>query len=208
MVSGYDTLCRGFDGKQNDCVLLKRRNLKNKMHSISPRLEDGNWLFDDKSRNLQDELLVSGADYLCDLTCDKLKIIPHRGFTINFSDSLDDLPDAPDFTLRLLGKCDQSHGGFFYIYDDLAVWLCDNLLAYFDNPPDNIYISVVESKIIREAKELVKKAGFQLVWCSNYNLIEPFIVRLYLDGMEKFASTSPNIDWINYHVVDLTDSIT
>ena len=168
--------------------------------TISPFLDNDSWVFNDPSTGLENELLVSGADNFCDMICAKYHIIPERGFTAKFSDK-NDLKHHYKF--YLIGTYENTESGNLYRCDDDTIWLCENLLKYFDVPPRTIYVHVVEADLLERAKAFVNSRGLKLVYCDNYDLIDPFVVANHLDGLEEFASNSSNIDWINYHLIKI-----
>ena len=111
----------------------------NALYVISPYQVSGQWVFDDSSKNLEKEPLVSGADTLCS------KLFGEYGdFNAIFSDSV--LPSW-DFRLKKNIEKDCMSGTWYKLATDLInedegldVWLCPALFRYYPTAPDVLYI--------------------------------------------------------------------
>lgn len=167
--------------------------------TIHPYLTHGMWVFDDATVGLVKEPLVDGADDLCDRICERWHLIPSRGFSISASA----IPFV-DGDGELTFIC-QRNDGYTYICDGELVWLCGNLLKYFPIPPRTIYFKVAEAAAVRGARAFCLTKGFYLVYDQNpyLELLNDNLVEHCLDGLEVFASGTPNIDWMNYSLVNI-----
>lgn len=170
-----------------------------KMHKVGH-----SWMFTDTDKGLIDELLVDGADDLCDRICNNYHIDPVLGFTVGFSDTYesvknDHLSVVQRFRLNFLNAYGD---GFTYIDEDLnAVWLCENLVKYFISPPSSIFFHINEVDAIISANQLALERGLKLVYSNNIDIVYPSMVNEQFIDEFKFAKLYPSVDWINYHLV-------
>lgn len=170
------------------------------MHkTINPFKKDNLWMFTDKETGLVDELLVSGADDLCERICDKYHINKEQGFSVDFSDNEKEFNDP----LILKYLCKPDSGGYLYIIDDQACWLCENLLQFFQKPPKTIYFSVKEARGLAEYQNVLKEKGLQLVYCKEFYLVENAVTEMSDEHTEKFCKKYPNIEWLDLNLVRL-----
>lgn len=105
----------------------------NAIFTIFPYKHNGQWMFDDKERDVLREAFVAGADDLLDLICqgaEKCTAIFSAG----------KFPDAM-FTLRLIEKDDY---GSTYYCEELShdLWLCPCLWVYINPSPETIYLKI------------------------------------------------------------------
>ena len=161
-------------------------------------------MFTDTDKSLVDELLVDGADDLCDRICMRYHIDPILGLTVGFTDKPGQIVSSrPMLTREFRLKFLNEHaGGFTYVDEDLnAVWLCENLVKYFVLPPKNIFFHVKEVDAIISANQLALERGLKLIYSSNIDIVYASMVsEQFIDEFE-FAKSCPSVDWVNYHLV-------
>lgn len=104
----------------------------NAINVIHPYKYKGQWVFDDKSKDLDKEPFVAGADTLLDILTDNA-----NECTVIFSKTK--FPDA-QFSLEKIEE--DGADGTFYKYDNHMLWLCPALLKYFERPPRNISFQI------------------------------------------------------------------
>ena len=122
--------------------LKKKKKSKNttmnQINVINPYKYNGQWVFDDESKDLDKEPFIAGADTLIDTltggSTDNCQIIFSK----------DAFPTA-NFVVDKIGP--GVGGGTNYKYDINSkvkhyLWLCPALLKYFNNPPSNIYFQI------------------------------------------------------------------
>lgn len=106
----------------------------NSIFIISPYLEGGVWVFDDKERNLIKEPFVSGIPDIIE------HFIKNKKFTVIFSDD-----KFPSFTATLIHQREEYNGNWYWLENtDLTGWLCPALLKYFKTAPKRIYLEFKE----------------------------------------------------------------
>lgn len=109
----------------------------NQIHTIHPYKYHGQWVFDDKSKGLDKEAFVSGADVILDELAKHL-LDYEKGFTLLFSSSM-----FPSSTTSLFWERKEMNGNWYYSeLLDMSGWLCPALFKYFDTAPKNIYIQI------------------------------------------------------------------
>jgi hypothetical protein len=116
----------------------------NQIMMIKPYLWEGEWVFDDPSRDLDKELLVGGMPEIIEAACQANAIENFRenGFKAIFSDA--SFPGATH-TLEHL-RADEGSGNWYRLLEhDLEGWLCPALLKYFERPPARIYVQLKEA---------------------------------------------------------------
>jgi hypothetical protein len=162
-------------------------------------------MFTDPDRGLTDELLVSGADELCELLCKRGHVVPENGFTVHFTpdviELVDQFTDVSAELTRHLTYLGEANGGYLYRHEGVAVWLCANLLRYCPEPPSRIYYLVEEHAALDRYKRLLP-VGTSLVYCRDLSMINDFVIYRWTEETDTICRNSPSIDWINLHVVD------
>lgn len=166
------------------------------------------WAFTDKELGLENELLVFGADRLCDRICAELHIKPERGFTAVFEDyerylkePSKEAPPPSSHQSRRLTLLGEAENGYTYLYGTEAVWLCANLLKYFDTPPKTIAFYIEEEMAIYKARLLAAKNGYRFIYSSDYSVIEPLLKAEHLEELDDICMLYPSVDWLNYHLI-------
>lgn len=112
----------------------------NSISTISPYRHNGMWVFDDKSKGLDKEPFVSGADTMIDRL---VSAIPDAaaGFTMIFSAG-----PFPGYQADLVWQRQECGGNWYHCPQfDMEGWLCPALLKYFDEPPHEIYVQAKPS---------------------------------------------------------------
>lgn len=108
----------------------------NALHLISPYKQNGQWVFDDPSKQLDKEPFVSGADTLLDLLTGN-----GSKCTLIFSDVK--FPSAEHRLQSISTESDGSEGTFYrHVATKHELWLCPALLKYFALPPKEIFVQV------------------------------------------------------------------
>lgn len=108
----------------------------NALHVISPYKQNGQWVFDDPSKQLDKEPFVSGADTLLDLLTDN-----GSECTLIFSDVK--FPSAGHRLKIIYPESDEPEGTFYrHESTQQELWLCPALLKYFTLPPNEIFVQV------------------------------------------------------------------
>jgi len=120
-------------------------NMSNAINIIEPyKLPIGLYAFDDEARGLQKEPFVESATYAIDKMRDDCEI--SKDFAIIFSDN-----EFPGWRYEL-NLQEPEFGGNWYTlehsdYDQpLKAWLCPALLKYFDTPPSNIFVRLINKR--------------------------------------------------------------
>ncbi len=169
--------------------------------AIKVKKANGLWAFTDKEVDLENELLINGADKLCDRICEELHIKPHKGLTVNFAEQgVNWIPQEKPLVRKLV-LLGEAENGFTYLYGTEVVWLCENLLKYFDKPPKVIEVLVEEEVAINNARILAAKNGYRLIYSSEYSVIEPMVSIEYLEELDEIAMMATSVDWLNYHLI-------
>lgn len=111
--------------------------MKNSIHVIKPRWEDGALVFDDPAVGLVREPFVAGADVALGILSDF-----EPTFTLLFSDK-----PFPGHQAHMERRREE-HGGNWYWSEELGFegWLCPALFKYFDVAPDDLYLEIRRSK--------------------------------------------------------------
>jgi len=111
----------------------------NAINVIHPFKYQGEWVFDDESKELDKEPFVAGADVLIDMLTNNAEKC-----TIVFSETL--FPGADHtVTSSAVNKADNdgTQGTFYYSAEfEHDLWLCPALLKYFDKPPKQIHFQI------------------------------------------------------------------
>lgn len=107
----------------------------NAINIIHPYKYNGQWVFDDKSKELDKEPFVAGADTLIDMLTNNAKKCTIVFSEINF-------PDATE-VIENENPGGDGKNGTFYSHSSLPqLWLCPALLKYFKFPPEKIYFQI------------------------------------------------------------------
>lgn len=114
-----------------DTELMKKGNT---IFTIFPYKLEGQWLFDDKQRDVYREAFVAGADDMLDLVCKGAEKC-----TALFSASK--FPDH-DLTLKLVEGYSDGSGDYFCEELKHNLWLCSCLKSYFPTPPESIFLKI------------------------------------------------------------------
>lgn len=112
----------------------------NSIMMLTPRLENGQWVFDDAAVGLIREPFVGDANTLIDRMTARMAVMD-RGFNLLFSEgpfpiatiTLDLVETDPTGSVY---KCEQ--------HPDLRVWLCPALFRYFPKAPPRIWATAQE----------------------------------------------------------------
>jgi hypothetical protein len=108
----------------------------NSIMIIAPYLYWGTWVFDDKAKGLEKEPFVAGIPGMIDGIT---KSIPNagNGFRLLFSAC-----PFPDFQAELEWVKEDSGGNWYRKKGtNEEGWLCPSLFKYFDEAPQNIFIT-------------------------------------------------------------------
>ena len=134
------------------------------VHTIHPYVSKwGNervWVFDDPSKGLLNEGLVSGTDVILDqlsATFDK----GDEGFALSFSsEPFEGSQFRFDWVRSGTGEgLGEGVTGNWYTQKESGFngWLCPNLMKYFDSPPAHIYVKAapIEGKLERGTGKVI-----------------------------------------------------
>jgi hypothetical protein len=110
----------------------------NQIMVIFPYKWQGQWVFDDPSKNLDKEALVSGIDIMLDRLTAGIASAEH-GVKVLFSSG-----PFPNFHLKLEWRREE-YGGNWYYSEKVGFegWLCPALFKYFERAPQEIYAAVL-----------------------------------------------------------------
>ena len=113
----------------------------NSIHLISPYKIQGQWVFDDASKELDKEPFVAGADDIIEQVVQEKELGDE--FNLLFSKS-----PFPGYQYTLEWIRGGPHGGNWYNCHELWMegWLCPALLKYFGHPPELIFVQFKEKK--------------------------------------------------------------
>ena len=104
---------------------------------ISPYKWNGQWVFDDESKDLNREAFIAGADTIIDAM---VQDIPNAkdGFNLLFS-----AQPFPGYQV-VVKRIGYEYEGTIYACEELGIvgWLCASLLDYFTEAPEFIYAQV------------------------------------------------------------------
>ena len=125
--------------------ILKTNIDMNAINVIHPYKYNGQWVFDDVSKELDKEPFVAGADTLID------NLLPSEveECTVLFSEK--HFPSATQ-VIENEGPGEDGEGGTYYLHkrsfgkDTIIphkLWLCPALLKYFNEPPNEIHFCLV-----------------------------------------------------------------
>lgn len=109
----------------------------NAINVIHPYKYNGQWVFDDESKELDKEPFVAGADDLIEMLsggADKCSIVFSAG-------------KFPTATGVIINQTPKTNGemGTDYLYEadtPHKLWLCPALLKYFEKPPAEIHFQI------------------------------------------------------------------
>ena len=103
----------------------------NALFTITPYKHEGQWVFDDESRELDKEPFVAGIDDILDTVANGATKL-----TVIFSSA--PFPGASLTLTRLREEMD----GNWYQCEELGMegWLCPAMFKYFTSAPDKIYV--------------------------------------------------------------------
>ncbi|MGV3774866.1 MAG: DUF6717 family protein [Verrucomicrobiales bacterium] len=109
----------------------------NQIMVIFPYKFHGQWVFDDPSKGLDKEALVSGIDTMLDELTASMEN-SEKGVKVFFSGG-----PFPDYQLKLDWRREE-YGGNWYYSDKLGYegWLCPALFKYFDKAPQHIFAAI------------------------------------------------------------------
>lgn len=109
------------------------RGIGNSIFTIHPYKKEGQWQFDDPSRDVYNEAFVAGADDLLDILTDGA-----NKCTAMFSEN-----SFPDHQLALiLKKTDETGSDYYCEKYNHNLWLCPALYLYYPKAPQNIYLKI------------------------------------------------------------------
>lgn len=127
-----------FESKQ----YLKLVYMSNSIHIISAYIHDGQWVFDDASRELDKEPFVAGADTVIDLMSGRVDDDSIDKCTLIFSH----IP-FPSHQYKAVHKHSDKYDGNTYTFvvpqtnePIMDFWLCPALLKFYDEAPSEIYV--------------------------------------------------------------------
>lgn len=126
----------------------------NAIHLITPRKENGMWVFDDEQRGLLREPFVAGADDVIEVAS---SLIPNAeaGFNLLFSEH--PFPTA-QIQLDMKERGSNTSGNTYYCPQlKLDAWLCPALYKYFDVAPEHIYAEFRPANVARPAQRRKKQ---------------------------------------------------
>lgn len=105
----------------------------NSLFTIFPYKHQGQWVFDDESKDLDKEPFVAGIDDILDVATKGAEKA-----TVIFS-----AVKFPGSQFTMIRGADES-GGNWYRCEELGIegWLCPALFKYFDNAPRAIFVQV------------------------------------------------------------------
>lgn len=108
----------------------------NAINVIHPYKDAGQWVFDDPSRELKKEALVSGADTLLD-------VLTISGVSCSVVFSEKPFPTSQEVLENISPEVDGQEGTFYYHQKSgIKAWLCPALLKYFSTPPTQIHFQI------------------------------------------------------------------
>ena len=117
--------------------------MSNSVFVLQPYWYNGTWVFDDKSKGLDHEAFVAGAELIITEMVKEAKLNmakAKKGFKLIFAPT-----PFPDY-LALLLHDGESEGGFgnYYMCDKYNIrgWLCPALFKYFPKAPQALYAKV------------------------------------------------------------------
>ena len=115
----------------------------NSIMKINAYKHEGQWVFDDKDRDLVKEPFVAGADTLLD-------IISGKDNAVNLIFSANDFPKVTHVINRVGKSAGSYGGGTDYVFEapgiTLPVWLCPALFKFFEEAPETIYVCATPYK--------------------------------------------------------------
>ena len=120
--------------------------MANALFSLSAYVKNDMWMFDDESRDIKEEPFVAGADTMFDLMSGRSADLSIDRCNIVFGST-----PIPDYDVHVKLKGDDGHDGHYYVVnkfikypavETFKFWLCPALLAFFDEAPQDIYVSV------------------------------------------------------------------
>ena len=120
--------------------------MPNALFTLHAYFKNNTWMFDDESRDIKQEPFVAGADVLFDFMSGR-----ESDSSVDECDLLFGATPIPDHDLhvRLIGN--DGYDGHYYMveffkafrqFETFQFWLCPALLAFFDEAPEDIYVSI------------------------------------------------------------------
>lgn len=113
---------------------VKIRGKGNTIFTIHPYKNEGQWMFDDETKDVLRESFVAGADDLLDLVCKGAEKC-----TALFSSRV--FP-SHDLTLKLVKGAEEGSGDYYCEELKHNLWLCSCMTKYWSEPPENIYVQI------------------------------------------------------------------
>jgi hypothetical protein len=120
--------------------------MANSLFSLSAYVKNGTWMFDDESRDIKEEPFVAGADIMFDLMSGR-----EADPTIESCNIVFGATPIPDHDVHVTLDGTDGYDGHYYVVnkfdkypavETFRFWLCPALLAFFDEAPQNIYVSI------------------------------------------------------------------
>jgi hypothetical protein len=109
--------------------------MPNQIFVIAPYWHAGTWVFDDPSRDLQQEPFVMGVPQMIDDLVDSMPNA-RNGFRLLFSAA-----PFPGYQRRAEWVREDMDGNWYRVEDPpMEGWLCPALLRFFDVAPREIYV--------------------------------------------------------------------
>lgn len=188
------------------------------INAYSPNATSTEWVFDDPIKGLDKEALILGVDDYLDALCERYHIKRTGGVSVNFSDESRDLwtpaidhPQATNLiklvTLKFIGH---HAGGHTYLIENdrvlgrnnEALWLCNNLLRYFETPPKRLYITFDEVTVVDVARHIASEAGKTLISANHYDIVQDLIqADQSLDQFSPLLGEWPSVKWSEYYLL-------
>jgi hypothetical protein len=84
--------------------------------------------------------------------------------------------------------------------NDETLWLCGNLLRYFDQAPNYLYVNFDEVKVIDIAKMAAGESNKRLI--SSYHMETIDKAMLQEQSLEEpLLGKYPSVKWSEYHLI-------
>lgn len=112
------------------------------IYVIQPYFHEGVWVFDDKERGLEKEVLVDGIPEMIEVAVKEAKIKdPKTGFILIFSSG--SMLKSKEVCLEWI---EEKNNGNVYEWKEKEMkgWLCSALLKYYKFAPKQLYVIVTE----------------------------------------------------------------
>lgn len=181
--------------------------------------QKNHWVFDDEEKGLQREGLVLGVDDYLDALCLKYHLNEKIGVSVNFSHDVRsiynhriDHPVAKGISTRVVNLelvCDYNNGYTYLIVfdpilkrEDEAIWLCGNLLKYFDAPPKELFVTFDEVMVVDVAKMIAVNVGKLLISSNSMEIVyKAMLEEQFLDEFSPLLGKHASIKWYEYHLI-------